>query len=655
MRVKSIGNIMKSRRKRDPLKKAYLESLNIYAPPFLIKYYKNKYNEEKYKYHNLEKNLKACRMPVTVARYMAIATFYPLILLPGFLIMGLLLGQVLAEPISNLTLLSFGPGLPAYLVGQKILLIKTFLVIAFTLLFTHLTRSLILLYPKIYASQRKQNIEIIFPHAVNMMLGMAKGGTPIIKILRVISEEKSVTGEVGEEVGIIVTKVEIFHKDLAKSIREVAHTTPSDTFSDFLDDLVSILEGSGKVGEFLEYKSKHLLDEKEKYQGLFLNTLGVMAEVYVSILVVAPLFLIIIFVVMGMLGEANQNLMTLIIYLYMPVGGVMFMLMISSMMKGFEVEWIGERVKKLPVTARVVKEQEKEFTYESNLQRNIKKLVRSARSVINNLHVFISKPEYTFYITIPLSVASVPLITGWRIETILIYLLVLNAIPYTFLAEIRKRRIRKIEDNIPDFLKQLASLNESGLNIVVAVRMLSSSNLGVLTKEIVNIRKDLEWGLLLPHALKRFETRAGSATVTQVTSILLRAMEASGTVKEALFTAARDAQLYMRLRQNVKNEMFVYVLVIYMTFGVFLFTILILSKNFLQVMPSASSFQGFSGAQFNIPDIEKMTRLFYHTSLINGAVGGFVAGLMGEGEMKSGLKHAIIMVSIAFLAFRFFG
>lgn len=654
MRVKSIENIIRSRQKRDPLKKAYLKSLNLYAPPFLIKYYKKKYDEERYKYHNVEKNLKSCRMPVTVARYMAIATFYPLILLPGFLLMGLLLGQAFAQPISNLSLLSARTVLPAYLGGQKLLLVQIFIVTAFTLLSTYLTRFLILLFPQIYASQRKQNIEVIFPHAVNMMLGMAKGGIPVLKILRVISEEKNVTGEVGEEMGAIVTKVEIFHKDLVKSIREVAQTTPSEVFADFLDDLVSILEGSGKVGEFLEYKSKHLLDEKEKYQSLFLNTLGVMAEVYVSILVVAPLFLIIIFVVMGMLGEVNQKLMTLIIYLYMPVGGIMFMLMISSMMKGFEVEWIGEKVQKLPVKARVVKEQEKEFTYVGRFQQNVNKLLRGLSSIATGLHVFISRPEYAFYITIPLSVVSIPFIIGWRVETILIYLLVLNAIPYTLLAEVRKSRIRKIEEHMPDFLKQLASLNESGLNIVVAVRMLSSSNLGMLTKEIMKIRKDLEWGMLLPQALKRFETRAGSATITQVTSILLRAMEASGTVKDALFTAARDAQLYMRLRQNVKNEMFVYVLVIYMTFGVFLFTILILSKNFLQVMPS-TNFQEFSGAQFNMPDIGRLTTLFYHTSLINGAIGGFVAGLMGEGELKSGLKHAIIMVSITFIAFRFFG
>lgn len=504
-------------------------------------------------------------------------------------------------------------------------------------------------------AQRKQQIEVVFPHVVNMMLGMAKGGTPILKIFRVISEETNVTGEVGREFGIIVMKVEMFHKDLIKSIREVAQTTPSEIFSDFLDDLVSILEGSGKISEFLEFKSKHLMDEKEKFQSVFLNSLGIMAEVYVSILVVAPLFLIIIFVVMGMLGDVNQQLMTLIIYIYMPVGGLMFIIMLSSMMKGYEVKWTCEKLRKFPVMARVTGKSTSSFRYQSTLQQYLNRILRKIKVVLSDIRIFVYKPEYTFYITIPITVISIPFIITWSVETILIYVLVLNVIPYAFLTELKKKRVSKIEEHIPDFLKQLASLNESGLNLVVAIRMLSSSNLGVLTKEIVKIRKDLEWGMLLSDALRRFEVRVGSATVTQVTSILLRAMEATGTIKDALFTAARDAQLYMKLKKNIKNEMFVYVVVIYMTFFVFLVTILILSKNFLQVLPKDMNIQGFSGASFNMPDPVRLSRLFYHTTLINGMIGGLVAGLMGEGELKSGLKHAILLVSIAFIAFKIFG
>jgi flagellar protein FlaJ len=56
-----------------------------------------------------------------------------------------------------------------------------------------------------------------------------------------------------------------------------------------------------------------------------------------------------------------------------------------------------------------------------------------------------------------------------------------------------------------------------------------------------------------------------------------------------------------------------------------------------------------------MPDVEGLTRLFYHTSLINGLIGGLVAGVMGEGELKSGLKHAILLVFIAFVSFKLFG
>ncbi|HID42422.1 MAG TPA: type II secretion system F family protein [Archaeoglobaceae archaeon] len=305
--------------------------------------------------------------------------------------------------------------------------------------------------------------------------------------------------------------------------------------------------------------------------------------------------------------------------------------------------------------ARVTGKSTSSFRYQSTLQQYLNRILRKIKVVLSDIRIFVYKPEYTFYITIPITVISIPFIITWSVETILIYVLVLNVIPYAFLTELKKKRVSKIEEHIPDFLKQLASLNESGLNLVVAIRMLSSSNLGVLTKEIVKIRKDLEWGMLLSDALRRFEVRVGSATVTQVTSILLRAMEATGTIKDALFTAARDAQLYMKLKKNIKNEMFVYVVVIYMTFFVFLVTILILSKNFLQVLPKDMNIQGFSGASFNMPDPVRLSRLFYHTTLINGMIGGLVAGLMGEGELKSGLKHAILLVSIAFIAFKIFG
>ncbi|AEA46145.1 type II secretion system F family protein [Archaeoglobus veneficus] len=613
----------------------YVKTFGIYAPPALVRYFRKRYRANRERYHDLEKCLRSSRFPVTVPKYLAVATFYPLLLAPFYFAMGYAIGV----PIS----LYFGFEGLNWIIAALL-----------TAVLTIATRYLILVYPKLYASHRRKQIEVVFPHVVNMMLGMSRGGISVLEMCRVIAEEVSVTGEVGKEFAVIVNGVEMFHKDLISAMKYVASTTPSQRFADFLDDFVSVIEGSGRLSEFLDFKSKHLMDEREKYQDLFLNSLGILAEVYVAALVVAPLFMLIIFVVMGMLGSTTMHLMQLLIYLYMPIGGLAFIWLLSSMMREQEIKWTGERIRRSRLIPRVTKNGRKPgFTYPSPLKRYYLRVSRAIKMLIGDLGIFIYRPEYSFYFTLPIFGLMLPFIYTWEPETIFVTFLLVTVTPYAILVEIRNRRVRKIEEHIPDFLKQLASLNESGLNIVSAIRILSTSNLGVLTSEIIKIRKDLEWGMLLSDALKRFERRIGSMTVTKVTSILLRAMEAAGTIKDALFTAATDAQLYLELKKRVRNEMFVYIVVIYMTFGVFLFTIFVLSNNFMQIF-SKMSVPANAYAQFRIPDIEALSKLFYHTSLINGTVSGLIAGLMGEGELRAGLKHALVLVLVTFIVFNYF-
>jgi flagellar protein FlaJ len=45
---------------------------------------------------------------------------------------------------------------------------------------------------------------------------------------------------------------------------------------------------------------------------------------------------------------------------------------------------------------------------------------------------------------------------------------------------------------------------------------------------------------------------------------------------------------------------------------------------------------------------------FYHTVLIQGFFSGIMAGVLGEGDYRSGLKHSVIMISVAFILFRLF-
>ena len=630
-----------------------LERLRIFVPAALVRYYRRAYEKNPAKFKDLERALISARMPVTAPKYAAIVTFYTLIASPLLFIASSFVSDVIYALYTSITLpFSLGFSMDRAEFGQIIR--RSSELIAF-ILFFYLVRTLLLKYPYLYAAQRRSKIDSTLPHVVNIMLGMAKGGSSPLEIFRTISEERSITGEVGREFSIVVRDVDFFHKDIISALRNVANTTPSYKLSEFLEDLISVLEGGGRLSEFLQFKSSHYIEERERYHEIFLNSMGVLAEIYVSVFVVAPLFALIIFVVMGMLGEEIERLMMAMVYIYIPAGGIAFLWLVYSMVKGEKVEWTAERLRPITIKARVLDaRREPEFRVKTGPVAHIMRTFIRLRRTLN-LSLFLYRPEYLLYLTVPVSFVLLALgFNRLRYETILVGLFAINAFPYTIANEIRSFRVRRLENELPEFLKQLASLNESGLTIVAALRVLSTTNLGALTSEVINIRKDIEWGRLVTEALQRFEARVGSAVVSKVVSILIKALESTDNIKAALFTAATDAEMYLEFRKRMSNEMFVYTIIVYMTFAVFLFTIVVLSENFISIFARIETPQSFTGASFTLPDVEMLTRLFYHTTLLNGFFSGLVAGVMGSGSVRAGIKHSLLMVVVSLVVFYYF-
>ncbi len=644
------------------------ERFTLPVPGFIVKFYRHRYQKNKEKYQDLERNLVSSRMPVSVPRYMAISLFYPLILLPLFFVVSLGVSRFIGIWYANYTG-SFRSLLPIDIYTYvrspisisiqrpDVFIIEVGSLIVLTVLMFYIARKIILFYPVVLKAQRKSKIDSALPHVVNIMLGMSKGGTPLLEIIKTIAEERSITGEVGKEFGIIFREVEVFHKDLISAMRYVANTTPSQKLSEFLEDLISVVEGGGKLSEFLEFKSAHYLEERERFHEIFINSLEIMAEVYVAVFVVAPLFTLIVFVVMGLLGENIETVSKIIVYAYIPIGGLMFTWLVKSMVEEEKPGWLTRKTIPVFLKARIINNgRSSQFKRKRGIVALFLKTFRFLQRVLSPRFIF-RNPEYTLILTVPISVAVGVYAYynfNMRIETILGGIFLISSFPYIVIFEYRSYRLRKFENDLPEFLKQLGSLNESGLTLVNALKVISTSDLGSLTKEVRNIRKDIEWGRLITEAFERFDERIGSPVVSKVVSILVKALEATDNVKAAIFTAASDAEIYLDFRKRVATEMFVYTVIVYITFGVFLFTVVVLNQNFISVFGNITAPSELTGIYFSFPDPFKLTNLFYHATLLNGLFSGIVAGVMGAGSIRAGLKHSLIMVVVTILVFKYF-
>ncbi|HYA70339.1 MAG TPA: type II secretion system F family protein [Thermoplasmata archaeon] len=231
--------------------------------------------------------------------------------------------------------------------------------------------------------------------------------------------------------------------------------------------------------------------------------------------------------------------------------------------------------------------------------------------------------------------------------------------PYGFAETARLRRIAKIEERLPDFLRDVAEAGRFGMTLPDAIVVASTGRYGLLTDEIKKMASQIEWGVPVAHALDLFEQRVPTPLTQRVVSIVTRANEAGGNVADVLTMVAHDTREAQLAQQSRQISMLTYVTVIYISFFVFLVTIYIMAAVFLPQMITAgcgvsTGTLSNSGAITLAFQFVPVLFLAFMVAVIVHAVGdGIMAGVLFNGRIPEGLQHATIMLAAGWLIMRF--
>ncbi|HIH26684.1 MAG TPA: secretion system protein [Methanoregulaceae archaeon] len=526
-------------------------------------------------------------------------------------------------------------------------------------------------YPSLLKANRTTKINLLLHNAVSYMYAMQRGGAHMMDIFRSLSENASIYGEVAIEFRKIVRDADFFGYDMLTAMRNLIETTPSIKLKDFLQDLISVIESGGDTVDFLAGRVRIYQEDARFEQKQFLNTLQLVAEGYVTLFVAGPLFLIIILVVMGFVGNAPLTQLSVVIYLLIPIGSLVFILFIDLIsIKTEEVErYIGKKwLHEFADVQRVKKEGEEHLF--ARLER-YDRLRKVRRFIKNPFETFTLYPNKTFYVTVPLALVYVILVfvntpTYLDLEVYidvvddhLLFALLIILIPFGIFYQVWRNRVMGIESGIPEFLNRLSGINQVGLTLAQSIAILVKANLGVLTYEIRRIRRDIDWGANVTDALIRFEERVRTPTIARTVTLITKASQMSGNIGEVLTIAAKDAQMAEVLKKERLAEMFIYTVIVYLVFFVFLFVVIVIDSRFLGVIaelqvenPGMATAPG--ALQLGNIQIIAFRRLFYHICLIQAFFSGLIAGQMGEASVRAGIKHAVVMLLITFVVFAVF-
>ncbi len=105
-----------------------------------------------------------------------------------------------------------------------------------------------------------------------------------------------------------------------------------------------------------------------------------------------------------------------------------------------------------------------------------------------------------------------------------------------------------------------------------------------------------------------------------------------------------------------KSDMGVYVVIVFMAFGVFVFVQIIMADMFLTIMAENSEALSYlSSSTGSAFPAQIYQMIIYHSILIHGFCSGLVAGMMGTGSIKGGIMYSCIMLAIGPLSFTLIG
>jgi flagellar protein FlaJ len=190
--------------------------------------------------------------------------------------------------------------------------------------------------PHSKAKRRGRDIEKRIAAAMSFISAMASADVNIDVIFKELSRQK-VYGEISHEAAWITRDTELLGSDILTAIKKAARRSPSAKFQDFLQGVITTSTSGGQLKPYFLLKAEEYQKENKLALKSQMETLGMLAESFVTVVVAFPLFLVLILAIMAIVGGGDPQFMVMMLYLIVlgmiPVSQFGFIFVIWNMSK----------------------------------------------------------------------------------------------------------------------------------------------------------------------------------------------------------------------------------------------------------------------------------------------------------------------------------
>jgi len=188
--------------------------------------------------------------------------------------------------------------------------------------------------PASMAKKRGKLVDKKITGAMSFISAMASADVPVDVIFKELSKQP-VYGEVAKEAEWITRDTELLGVDILTAIRNAAGRSPSNKFQDFLQGVVTTSTSGGQLKPYFLMKAEQFEKEDRLEMRKRMETLGMLAESFVTVVVAFPLFLVVIMAIMALISKTQSGFVLTLLYvvvgLMIPISQFGFIFVIWNM------------------------------------------------------------------------------------------------------------------------------------------------------------------------------------------------------------------------------------------------------------------------------------------------------------------------------------
>ncbi len=248
-------------------------------------------------------------------------------------------------------------------------------------------------------------------------------------------------------------------------------------------------------------------------------------------------------------------------------------------------------------------------------------------------------------------------------------------LPYWMDVFRENRKQKELEARFPEFVRNLTGAIKSGMPASTAVVHVSGTDYGALSPHVRKLANQIEWAIPFKKAFVNFGRETKNGIIKRAIATVIQAEQAGGNIEDVLNSITESLIQIKRIKEERKASLHSQIMQSYVIFFVFLGVMIIIQNLLIPYMSRISSAgSGLEGITEQQQILQKVTielatpsafissfgqwlislyGIFLMMSLIQAFFAGVVLGKLAEGDLTSGLKHSLIMMTFAFVTITF--